>query len=184
MSKSGYSEVMALGKDYATQECSIASALEIVGERWTLLVVRDALYGVRRYNDFLVHLGIPRAVLASRLQALTAEGILEKRRYQESPPRDEYVVTDRGIALWPTLRSLGRWGREHLGEAQLRYFRHATCGTELGSYGECATCGTVVPVPDVEMVPGPGLDPDPADPVSRALLRPRRLLEPIDTGHA
>jgi DNA-binding HxlR family transcriptional regulator len=184
MSKSGYSEVMALGKDYATQECSIASALEIVGELWTLLVVRDALYGVRRYNDFLVHLGIPRAVLASRLQALTAEGILEKRRYQESPPRDEYVVTDRGIALWPTLRSLGRWGREHLGEAQLRYFRHATCGTELGSYGECATCGTVVPVPDVEMVPGPGLDPDPADPVSRALLKPRRLLEPIDTGHA
>ncbi|MFD7604092.1 winged helix-turn-helix transcriptional regulator [Streptomyces mirabilis] len=175
---------MALGKDYATQECSLASALEIVGERWTLLVVRDALYGVRRYNDFLVHLGIPRAVLASRLQALTAEGILEKRRYQESPPRDEYVVTDRGIALWPTLRSLGRWGREHLGEAQLRYFRHATCGTELGSYGECATCGTVVPVPDVEMVPGPGLDPDPADPVSRALLKPRRLLEPIDTGHA
>ncbi|MET7973588.1 helix-turn-helix domain-containing protein [Streptomyces mirabilis] len=175
---------MALGKDYATQECSIASALEIVGERWTLLVVRDALYGVRRYNDFLVHLGIPRAVLASRLQALTAEGILEKRRYQESPPRDEYVVTDRGIALWPTLRSLGRWGREHRGEAPLRYFRHVTCGTELGLYGECATCGTVVPVSDVEMVPGPGLDPDPADPVSRALLKPRRLLEPIDTGHA
>ncbi|MET7775177.1 MULTISPECIES: winged helix-turn-helix transcriptional regulator [Streptomyces] len=175
---------MALGKDYATQECSIASALEIVGERWTLLVVRDALYGVRRYNDFLVHLGIPRAVLASRLQALTAEGILEKRRYQESPPRDEYVVTDRGIALWPTLRSLGRWGHEHLGEERLRYLRHATCGTELGSYGECATCGTVVPVPDVEMVPGPGLDPDPADPVSRALLKPKRLLEPIDTGHA
>lgn len=64
---------MALGKDYATQECSIARALEVVGERWTLLVIRDALYGVRRYNDFLVHLGIPRAVLANRLQALTAE---------------------------------------------------------------------------------------------------------------
>lgn len=105
---------MALGKDYATQECSIASALEVIGERWTLLVIRDAFYGVRRYNDFLVHLGIPRAVLASRLQALTAQGILEKRRYQESPPRDEYVLTDRGTALWPTLRALGLWGREHL----------------------------------------------------------------------
>lgn len=115
---------MALGKDYATQECSIARALEIVGERWTLLVVRDALYGVRRYNDFLVHLGIPRAVLAARLQALTAEGILEKRRYQESPPRDEYVLTDRGIALWPTLRSLGLWGREHFSESYC-----ATSGT-------------------------------------------------------
>jgi DNA-binding HxlR family transcriptional regulator len=170
---------MALGKDYATQECSIARALEIVGERWTLLVIRDALYGVRRYNDFLVHLGIPRAVLAARLQTLTSEGILEKRRYQQSPPRDEYVPTDRGLALWPTLRALGLWGRQHFSEEQLRYFRHADCGTELGPYGECPTCGTVVPVHDVVMEPGPGADPDPADPVSRALLRPKRLLEPI-----
>lgn len=173
---------MALGKDYATQECSIARALEIIGERWTLLVVRDALYGVRRYNDFLVHLGIPRAVLAARLQTLTAEGILEKRRYQDSPPRDEYVITERGIALWPTLRSLGRWGREHFAEEQLRIFRHADCGTELGSYGECPVCGTVVPVADVIMEPGPGLSRDPADPVSRAMLAPKRLLEPIETG--
>jgi DNA-binding HxlR family transcriptional regulator len=172
---------MALGKDYVTQECSIARALEIVGERWTLLVVRDALYGVRRYNDFLVHLGIPRAVLAARLQALTAEGILVKRRYQQSPPRDEYVPTDRGIALWPTLRSLALWGREQFGDAQLRIFRHAECGTELGPYGECPVCGTVVPLPDVEMFPGPGLDPDPADPISRALLKPKRLLQPLET---
>ncbi|MEU6772815.1 helix-turn-helix domain-containing protein [Streptomyces sp. NPDC046759] len=175
---------MALGKDYATQQCSIARALEVIGERWTLLVVRDALYGVRRYNDFLVHLGIPRAVLAARLQTLTAEGIFEKRRYQQSPPRDEYVLTERGIALWPALRALGLWGREHLGETQLRYFRHAACGTELGSYGECAACGVVVPVEDVVMEPGPGLDHDPADPVSRALLKPRRLLEPLETEPA
>jgi DNA-binding HxlR family transcriptional regulator len=173
-------DVMALGKDYATQQCSIARALEVVGERWTLLVIRDALYGVRRYNDFLVHLGIPRAVLAARLQTLTTEGILEKRRYQESPPRDEYVITERGIALWPTLRSLGLWGREHFGETQLRTFRHAPCGTELGTYGECPTCATAVPVEDVLMEPGPGLDATPTDPVSRALLKPKRLLEPIE----
>jgi DNA-binding HxlR family transcriptional regulator len=174
---------MALGKDYATQECTIARALEIVGERWTLLVVRDAFYGVRRYNDFLVHLGAPRAVLASRLQTLTAEGILEKRRYQESPPRDEYVLTDRGLALWPTLRALSLWGREHIAQEPLLVFRHATCGTEkeLGPYGECPACGTFVPVPDVEMVPGPGLDRIPADPVGQALLRPKRLLEPLET---
>lgn len=175
---------MALGKDYVTQECSIARALEIVGERWTLLVVRDALYGVRRYNDFLVHLGIPRAVLAARLQTLTAEGILEKRRYQHAPPRDEYVLTERGIALWPTLRSLGLWGREHFSETQLRYFRHVDCGTELGPYGECPACRTVVPVEDVVMEPGAGLDQDPADPVSRALLKPKRLLEPLETEPA
>ncbi|GGZ79668.1 winged helix-turn-helix transcriptional regulator [Streptomyces echinoruber] len=172
---------MALGKDYATQQCSIARALEVVGERWTLLVVRDALYGVRRYNDFLVHLGAPRAVLANRLQTLTAEGILEKRRYQESPPRDEYVVTERGTALWPVLLALGAWGREHYGEDRLRVFRHAACDTELAPTGLCPACGVTVPAEDVLMVPGPGLDPDPADPVSRALLKPKRLLQPIDT---
>ncbi|MEJ1195848.1 MULTISPECIES: helix-turn-helix domain-containing protein [unclassified Streptomyces] len=171
---------MALGKDYATQECSIARALEVVGERWTLLVIRDALYGVRRYNDFLVHLGIPRAVLANRLQALTAEGVLDKRRYQESPPRDEYVITDRGIALWPALRALGIWGREQLGGEPMRTFWHAECDTELSPYGACPACGTVVAVRDIDMKPGPGLDPDPADPVSRALLGPRRLLQPIE----
>ncbi|WP_394433733.1 winged helix-turn-helix transcriptional regulator [Streptomyces sp. SGAir0957] len=172
---------MALGKDYATQECAIARALEIVGERWTLLVVRDALYGVRRYNDFLVHLGIPRAVLASRLQALTAAGVLDKRRYQDAPPRDEYVVTERGRELWPVLRSLGAWGRGIPGAAPLREFRHATCGTPLGVVGECAACGGAVPLEEVEMLPGAGLDPDPADPVSRALLAPRRLLQPVVT---
>ncbi|MFF4246796.1 winged helix-turn-helix transcriptional regulator [Streptomyces sp. NPDC001822] len=173
---------MALGKDYAAQQCSIARALEVIGERWTLLVVRDAFYGVRRYNDFLSHLGIPRAVLAARLQTLTEAGVLAKHRYQESPPRDEYVLTDRGKALWPTLRSLGLWGREHVdGTAPVRYFHHATCGTELGPYGQCAACGGIgVPPEDVEVRPGAGLDPDPGDPVGRALLAPRRLLRPLD----
>ncbi|MFJ2404102.1 winged helix-turn-helix transcriptional regulator [Streptomyces xanthochromogenes] len=173
---------MALGKDYdyAAQECSIARALEIVGERWTLLVVRDALYGVRRYNDFLAHLKIPRAVLAARLQSLTDAGVLEKRRYQESPPRDEYVLTELGRALWPALRALGLWGRAFNPDARpMRTFRHAECGTELGSFGECPECGRTVDPADVEMRPGPGLGPA-EDAVSRALRAPRRLLEPLE----
>ncbi|MFF0431912.1 winged helix-turn-helix transcriptional regulator [Streptomyces sp. NPDC004327] len=172
---------MALGKDYATQQCSIARALEVIGERWTLLVVRDAFYGVRRYNDFLVHLGAPRAVLAARLQALVEAGVLDKRRYQESPPRDEYVLTERGIGLWPVLRSLGRWGREELpGAVPVRHFHHVDCGTELGAYGECPACRIPVHPADIEMRPGAGVDSDPADPVGRALLRPRRLLVPLE----
>ncbi|KUF17192.1 winged helix-turn-helix transcriptional regulator [Streptomyces silvensis] len=171
---------MALGKDYAAQDCSIARALEVVGERWTLLVVRDALYGVRRYNDFLVHLGIPRAVLASRLAALVDAGVLEKRPCPDAPRRHEYVVTERGRALWPTLRALSIWGRENFGDDRpLRYYRHAECGTEIGLAGECPACGRLVPLEDVEVLPGPGLDLDPADPVSRALIGPRRLLEPV-----
>ncbi|MEU9360047.1 helix-turn-helix domain-containing protein [Streptomyces sp. NPDC048301] len=174
---------MALGKDYAAQQCSIARALEVVGERWTLLVVRDAFYGVRRYNDFLVHLGVPRAVLATRLQALTEAGVLARRRYQEAPPRDEYVLTESGKALWPTVRSLGLWGREHIeGTRPMRLFVHAECGTELGAYGQCPACAHAgVPLEDIEMRPGDGLDLDPDDPVSRALLAPRRLLQPLDT---
>ncbi|MFF3750063.1 winged helix-turn-helix transcriptional regulator [Streptomyces sp. NPDC002018] len=172
---------MALGKDYVTQQCSMARALEVVGERWTLLVVRDAFYGVRRYNDFLVHLGLPRAVLAARLQALERAGVLEKRRYQDAPPRDEYVLTDRGLALWPVLRSLSVWGTEHVDDTErLRVFTHAVCGTELGAYGECPACGTAVPPRDVEMLPGEGLDPEPRNPVGRALLGPRRLLQPLE----
>ncbi|MFF8912107.1 winged helix-turn-helix transcriptional regulator [Streptomyces sp. NPDC015032] len=173
---------MALGKDYAAQQCSIARALEVIGERWTLLVVRDAFFGVRRYNDFLAHLGAPRAVLATRLQSLIEAGVMEKRRYQESPPRDEYVLTSSGEALWPVVRSLGVWGRDRLpGTRPMRVFVHASCGTELGAYGECPACARPVPPADVEMRPGDGLDPDPADPVGRALLKPHRLLRPLET---
>nr|WP_250770939.1 helix-turn-helix domain-containing protein [Streptomyces sp. MSC1_001] len=171
---------MALGKDYAHQQCTIARALEVIGERWTLLLVRDAFYGVRRYNDFLAHLGAPRAVLAARLQALVEADVLERRRYQESPPRDEYVLTARGLALWPVLLSLGAWGRtEDPAAAPVRHFHHADCGTEISSYGTCPVCRVPVPPADVEMRPGAGLDPDPGDPVGRALLEPRRLLEPL-----
>ncbi|MBP0461101.1 winged helix-turn-helix transcriptional regulator [Streptomyces montanisoli] len=172
---------MALGKDYAQQHCSIARALEVVGERWTLLIVRDAFYGVRRYKDFLVHLGIPRAVLAARLQSLEQAGVLEKRRYQQAPPRDEYVLTDAGAALWPTLFSLGTWASGHLeGMDVPRSFLHAACGSELGAYGQCPACGDVVTAGDVVLAPRPGLDPNPGNPVSRALLEPHRLLTPLD----
>ncbi|NED87321.1 helix-turn-helix transcriptional regulator, partial [Streptomyces sp. SID11233] len=122
----------------ARQECSVARALEIIGERWTILVVRDAFYGVRRYNDFLTHLGAPRAVLAARLQSLTEHGVLAKRRYQESPPREEYVLTPRGESLWLVLYGLGVWGRGELGDTRpLREFRHAACDTPLAVEGVC-----------------------------------------------
>ncbi|MFG3281505.1 winged helix-turn-helix transcriptional regulator [Streptomyces sp. NPDC048111] len=174
---------MALGKDYdyAAQECSIARALEIIGERWTLLVMRDALYGVRRFNHFAEHLRIPRAVLAARLRSLTEAGLLEKHRYQRTPPRHEYLPTERGRDLWPVLRSLGLWGRAcPPGTQPLRTFHHARCGTELGSYGECPHCATAVPPCEVETRPGPGAVSAPGDPVGRALRAPRLLLQPFE----
>ncbi|MBX6355782.1 MAG: helix-turn-helix transcriptional regulator [Micromonosporaceae bacterium] len=173
---------MALGKDYRRQDCSLAKALELLGERWTLLVVRDAFLGVRRYRDFLVHLDIPRAVLAERLQTLTGAGVLERRRYQDSPPRDEYVLTARGRELWTVLYPLTRWGERHLGSpgGPRRIYAHASCGTELDDAGACPACGCAVPPGDVETRPGPGADVGLRDdPVSQALRRPHRLLEPL-----
>lgn len=173
--------LMALGKDYERQDCALARALELIGERWTLLVVRDALYGVRRYNDFLVHLDIPRAVLAERLQTLTAAGVLDKRRYQESPPREEYVLTEMGQNLWPAVHALSRWAADHLlPEGPIRIYAHAACGTRLDPGGSCPTCGGYISAQDVEMRLGPAAVSFPrTDPVSEKLREPHRLLTPL-----
>src|SRR4051812_9382111 len=183
MNLEGRMGYMALGKDYERQDCALARALELVGERWTLLVIRDALYGVRRYNDFLVRLDIPRAVLAERLHALTAAGVLEKHRYQESPPRDEYVLTEMGQGLWPAVHALSHWAGDHiLPEGPIRIFAHAACGTRLDPSGGCPTCGGHIAVRDVEMRPGPAaVSSTRTDPVSEKLSHPHRLLTPLRT---
>ncbi|BCB73721.1 helix-turn-helix domain-containing protein [Phytohabitans flavus] len=174
---------MALGKNYEGQNCTLARALELVGERWTLLIVRDAFYGVRRYGDLLAHLDIPRAVLADRLATLVEAGILARHRYQDSPPRDEYLLTERGVELWSVIYPLMRWGERHFATGQpLRTFRHAVCGTEIDAAGRCPTCGGVDVQPaDIEAHPGPGAPAQPReDPVSVALrARPHRLLQPV-----
>jgi DNA-binding HxlR family transcriptional regulator len=171
---------MALGKDYAGQDCSIARALELVGERWTLLIVRDAFFGVRRYSDFLAHMEIPRAVLAERLAALTEAGVLAKRRYQASPPREEYVLTEMGEELFPIVYSLGQWGERHLsgGRGPRRLYVHAACDKLLDEYGSCTGCGVRVTAREVELRPGP-VGSGRTDRIALALKKPHRLLEPL-----
>ncbi len=106
---------MPLPKDYADERCSLARALEVVGERWTLLIVRDAFFGVRRFGDFAAHLEIPRAVLTSRLAALVEARVLEL--VPGAHGHDEYALTGKGRELWPVVRSLLVWGDEHYSEA-------------------------------------------------------------------
>ncbi|WP_406674350.1 helix-turn-helix domain-containing protein [Nonomuraea sp. N2-4H] len=172
---------VALGKDYAGQDCSLAGALEVIGERWTLLVVRDALYGVRRFADFQAHLDIPKAVLSQRLSTLVAAGVLERRRYQDSPPRHEYVLTPMGHELWPPVLALIGWGERHLSErGPRRLFHHVACGIRLDHASRCPSCDRTVPLEEIEIRPGPGLRHDARqDPVSRALQTPHRMLSPI-----
>jgi DNA-binding HxlR family transcriptional regulator len=162
-----------LGKDYDGQECALASTLEVLGERWTLLIVRDAFFGVRRYSDWVARLDIPRAVLSDRLRGLVATGILVKGQDLH------YELTEAGTELWPALHALICWGARHRRPSTNSY-RHAACDTELGPGASCAACGLVPPAREVMVVPRAGATSGRTDPVSVAMRAPRRLLEPID----
>jgi DNA-binding HxlR family transcriptional regulator len=147
-----------LRRDYEGQDCSIARALEVVGERWTLLIVRDVFLGVRRFDDFQRSLGIARNVLANRLDRLVEAGIFERRRYQERPPRYEYRLTERGRDLYPVVFSLMRWGDKHAApDGPPRLTRHRGCGGDIDDHRTCVKCGAQVAARDVEVRPGPGL---------------------------
>ena len=102
-----------LRHDYPGQTCSIAKALEVVGERWTLLIVRDVMTGIAPFDELQKSLGVARNVLSARLQRLVEEDILERRAYQESPERHEYFLTEKGLDLWPALIALLGWGDRH-----------------------------------------------------------------------
>ncbi len=171
---------MTLPKDYAGEPCSLARALEVVGERWTLLIVRDAFFGVRRFGDFAAHLDIPRAVLTDRLATLVGAGVLALAPGAHG--HGEYVLTGKGADLWPAVRALLAWGDEHYSAVgPRRVFRHAADNGDVSAAGVCAACGALVGSADLVVAPGPGLAaiPAKADPVSAVLNAPHRLLEPI-----
>jgi DNA-binding HxlR family transcriptional regulator len=168
-----------LGKDYEAQDCSLARTLGVVGERWTLLIIRDAFYGVRRFNDFRAHLDVPRAVLTDRLNGLVANGILERRPDPDRPGKHVYELTASGRELWPALYALLAWGdRHHYRNA--RTYKHADCGTALDQVGHCAKCGLTPGPEDILTEPRRGRGKARDDPVAIALRRPHRLLQPLE----
>jgi DNA-binding HxlR family transcriptional regulator len=170
---------MALPHDYSGQVCSLSRTLEVVGERWTLLIVRDAFYGVRRFSDFVAHLSIPRAVLTDRLKSLTEAGVLV--RAAGSGRREEYQLTPKGVALWPAVRTLMAWGDEYYAPTgPRREFRHAADNALIDATGHCTRCDAFVEVADTVVAPGPGLaDVTADDPVTTALADARPLLQPL-----
>jgi DNA-binding HxlR family transcriptional regulator len=169
-----------LGKDYQRQDCSLARALEVVGERWTMLIVRDAFYGVRRFNDFQAHLDIPKAVLSDRLSGLVEDGILQRQPDPRHAGRHLYELTAAGRDLWPALHALLTWGDRHR-QANSRVFRHAACGTGLDASGCCPACGQPPGPGDIIMEPGRLGGSRRDDPVTAALKGPHRLLDPVET---
>jgi DNA-binding HxlR family transcriptional regulator len=169
---------MALAQDYDQQDCPVARALELVGERWTMLIIRDCFLGVTRFNDFLDHLDIPKATLSSRLAKLVDSGVLKRKEYRAG--HCDYILTKQGEALWPILYGLAAWGDAHHAPRRgpRRIFSHAKCLSVLDSSGACPTCKFIPEAGDVVIQPGPGAIPNfRDDPVERALQKPHRFLE-------
>jgi DNA-binding HxlR family transcriptional regulator len=177
---------MALPREYTRQDCAVARSLEVIGERWTLLIVRDAFYGVTRFSDFRDHLDIPRAVLTDRLNLLVEHDILV--RTVAASGRDEYALTEKGRGLWPIVRSLMAWGNEYyVPDGRRRSFTHVGCGGAVSDAGSCVTCGAQPGPAELVLNPRPRRAGSPGrdDPVSQALSAgPHRLLEPVDAQRA
>ena len=167
-----------LGREYANQDCAIAGALDLLGERWTLLIVRDAFFGVRRFDDFVVHLDIPRAVLSDRLKTLLRHEVLVKAPDLQRPGRFEYRLTEAGEELWPLLYALISWGSRYARRSTRRY-THVGCDAELDQSGRCPGCGELPPAADVMISLRAAQQPGRTDPVSRAMREPHRLLTPL-----
>ncbi len=150
---------VVLPRSYDNQVCSIARALELIGDRWTILVIREAFLGTRRFDDYQRNLGCARNVLTERLGRLVDAGIMRKVPYQERPRRYEYRVTRKGVELWPAMMALMQWGDRHLApEGPPVRVLHDGCGGEVGERLRCTRCGTDLEPGDVYAVPGPGRD--------------------------
>lgn len=143
-----------LARDYKGQDCSIAGTLELIGERWTLLVIRDVFMGNRRFDEIQRSLGVARNVLTNRLQRLIDAGILERRRYQPRPERFEYFLTEKGLDLWPVLIALIGWGDRHVSGAPGPAVEivHKECGGRVNDRRICEECGEWLDVRDARAI--------------------------------
>ncbi len=144
--------------ELANVPCSVARATSVVGERWTLLVLRDCFMGVRRFEDFERRLGIARPVLSQRLKKLVEEGVLNRVRYEERPARYEYRLTPKGRDLYPVLMGLTAWGDKYMAgeDGPPVVTRHKGCGHQVTPQIICPDCGEPVSANDMEAEPGPG----------------------------
>ena len=136
--------------DNAPRECTIAASLQILGERWTLLAVREMIYSVNRFDQIAANTGAARNILADRLRTLEVEGIVERRQYSERPPRFEYHLTEAGLELAPVLLALRQWGDKWTDARSATTFEHA-CGHELQVDYVCRACQHTVTADSVQI---------------------------------
>jgi len=141
---------------------SVGRALTLLGERWTMLVMREAFFGVRRYGQLARNLKIPRPTLSSRLRTLVDAGLFERVRYAQDPDRYEYRLTEAGRDLFPAIVTLMRWGDTHLAgpEGPPIVLRHDACGEIAHPQLVCTHCGHELDAHNVTPEPGPGFRTD------------------------
>ncbi|MEU4717892.1 helix-turn-helix domain-containing protein [Micromonospora purpureochromogenes] len=146
--------------DWSVENCTIARAMAVLGERWTLVVLREVFNGVRRFDDMRVRTGIPRQVLTTRLATLVEQGVLRREPYREpgSRLRHEYRLTEKGLDLWPVLVAVLGWGDRYLAdpEGPPLSVGHRDCGAEVRVELHCAEGHEVADPRDVLPRPGPG----------------------------
>ena len=136
-------------------KCSVGRAIEFIGDKHTMLILREAFLRERRFDRIQRNTGIARNILSDRLGKLVDAGILSRRLYQERPPRYEYRLTEKGIELWPILVSLMEWGRRHGGGEDMILLHHKACGAVITPHLACPECGEALAARDVEASAGP-----------------------------
>ncbi len=144
-------------KSFAEMHCSVAQCLDVIGEWWSMLIVRDAFLGITRFDDFTERLGISRNILNQRLARLVEAGILARVAYSEHPPRFDYRLTDRGRDLWPVLTAMRQWGDKHAApDGPPMVVTHQGCGQVANAVMICSACGEPFGAGEVRTAPGPG----------------------------
>ena len=143
---------------FGEMPCSIARTMDVIGEPWSPLIVRNIFIGINRFDQLQQSLGISRKVLAERLRWLTESGVLERREYASKPARYEYVLTDKGLELFDVLMVMVRWGDKWLaGEAGPPVlYRHHACGEISHVDLHCSVCDQPMHAADIDVLPGPG----------------------------
>jgi DNA-binding HxlR family transcriptional regulator len=144
--------------EIAEQDCSIARPAALLGDRWTLMILRQAFSGIKRFEDFQSTLGVSRSLLSERLGRLVDAGVLRREPYKdEVRTRDRYRLTEMGLDLYPVLIALRDWGDRYLRDGPRAEIRHKDCGGEPTLELRCSKCGDQMGAKDAEAVPGPGL---------------------------
>ena len=137
--------------DWTRENCAVGNTLGVIGERWTLLVLREAFLGVRRFEQLQRNTGMARNILSDRLSTLVAHGVLRRDLYQERPERYEYRLTEKGLDLYPVLLTIMDWGSKHLGGDAMT-LTHKSCGATVMPHLTCPECGEHVTARDVRAV--------------------------------